>query len=121
MIAFFVIKIILLVLTLLVIVPAATNGNVAIRHGGLVRGLFVLFVIACLNNILWLLIIFATAGGIIPANWFTFGWLAILVNALAFKAVSKIAPNTLNVSSFGSAIFAALIMTIASLLINRLL
>lgn len=120
MLAHFIIRIVLMVLALLVVVPAATGGAVAVRKGGLIRGLLVLFVQALVNSALWYLFAILTAGGVIFANILLFGLVGLLINGLAFSVTGKLMPRHLHVESYGSAVWAALIMTVMSYLIHML-
>lgn len=114
----FLLKIALLVLTLLVVVPAFTGGAVAVRRGGFFRGLVSLFVVGLMNFILWLVFALATAGVALVGNFLTFGLVGVLINALAFLATARSMPEVLYVKDYGSAFWAALIMTVASGLIH---
>jgi len=120
MLANFIIRILLMVLSLLVVVPLATGGSVAVRRGGLIRGLFVLFVQALVNSALWYLFAILTAGGVIFANILLFGLVGLLINGLAFVVVGKLMPRHLYVESYGSAVWAGLVMTVMSYVIHML-
>jgi uncharacterized membrane protein YvlD (DUF360 family) len=121
MLLHFVVRIVLMVLALLIVVPAATGGAVAIRRGGLGWGLIVLVVQALVNSALWYLFAVLTAGGIIVANFVLFGLVGLLVNGLAFLLAGKLMPRHLHVESYGSAVWAALVMTVMSYAIHLLL
>lgn len=77
----FVVKAVLMTLSLLIVVPVVTGGGVMVRRGGIIKGLFTLFVIACLNFALWLGFAVFTVGGAVLVNWLTFGLIGILINA----------------------------------------
>lgn len=113
----FVIKAVLMTLSLLVVVPVVTGGGVMVRRGGIIKGLFTLFVIACLNFALWLGFAVFTVGGAVLANWLTFGLIGILINALAYKCAAGVFPEVLYVRNYSSAFVASLVMTITSCLI----
>lgn len=113
----FVVKAVLMTLALLVLVPVVTGGGVMVRQGGIFKGLFTLFIIACLNWCLWLVFALFTVGGALLVNWLTFGLVGLLINALAYKCTAKAFPEVLFVRSYGSAILASLVMTISSCLI----
>lgn len=119
MILTFVIRLILMVLTLLVVVPAATGGAVAVRRGGFFRGFFSLIVIGLLNCCLWLGFGLFTLGGAVVANVLLFGLVGLCINALAFKLAAWLMPDVLQVRSFGSAFFASVILTLAAFLLNH--
>lgn len=112
------IRIALMVLTLLIVVPAVTGGNVAVRQGGFFRGLLALLVIGLCNSALWFVFALLSVGGVIVANVLLFGLVGVLINALAFVGTSKLMPSTLYVKGFGSAFWASLVMTAASFLIH---
>ena len=112
MLIHFVIRLVLMILCLLVIVPAATGGNVAVRRGGLCKGFLILVLQALVNSALWYLLAILTAGGIIVANVLLLGLIGLLVNGLAFVALGRLMPRHLYVKGFGSAVWAALIMTV---------
>lgn len=114
----FAIKAVLMTLALLILVPAATGGGVAVRQGGLIKGLFTLFVIGCLNFCLWLFFGLFTVGSALVFDWLTFGLVGLLINALAYKCTASVFPEVLYVRSYGSAFWAALVMTISSYLIT---
>ncbi len=112
------IRIALMVLALLIVVPAVTGNKVAIRQGGFFRGLLALLVIGLCNSALWFVFALVTAGGAILANVRTFGIVGILINALAFVGTAKLMPSTLRVEGFGSAVWASVVMTLASFAIH---
>jgi uncharacterized membrane protein YvlD (DUF360 family) len=116
----FLIRLFLMVIALLVVVPAATGGAVAVRRGGLFRGLLVLIVQALVNSALWYLFAILTAGGVVVANLLLFGLVGFLINGLAFVVVGKMMPAHLQVESFGSAVWAGIVMTVMSYLIHML-
>lgn len=116
----FVIKAVLMTLALLILVPMLTGGGVAVRSGGIIKGLFTLFVIACANFCLWLGFAFFTAGGAVLLNWLTFGLVGLLINALAYKCTAAVFPEVLYVRSYCSAFLASLVMTLSSCAIAQL-
>lgn len=117
----FFLRIFLMVLALLIVVPAATGGAVAVRRGGLLWGLVALTVQALVNSALWYLFAVLTAGGVIVANFVLFGLVGLLINGLAFVLAGKLMPRHLHVESFGSAVWASLVMTVMSYAIHLLL
>lgn len=110
----------LLLLTLLIIVPACTGGDVAVRRGGIFRGLVAMFFVGLMNYGLWFVFTLATVGVVIPLHYLTFGLIGLLINALAFKLTGKLLPEVLYVRSYGAAVIAALVMTCASYFITRI-
>lgn len=121
MLALFIIRTILMVLSLLIIVPAVTGGSVAVRKGGILRGLLVYFILALVNSGLWLGFGILTAGGVVLANFLLLGLVGLCINALAFVVTGWLMPRTLQVESFGSGFLAALTMTFMSFVINWLI
>ncbi len=120
MILTFVVRVILMVLTLLVVVPAATGGSVAVHKGGFFRGFFTLLSVGLLNMCLWLVFGLFTLGGAVLANYLLFGLVGLCINALAFKTAAWLMPDVLYVRNFGSAFWASLILTLASFFLNHL-
>jgi uncharacterized membrane protein YvlD (DUF360 family) len=114
----FIIRVALMVLALLVVVPAFTGGSVAVRRGGFFRALLALLVLGLINSALWFVFALVTAGGVFVASALTFGIVGLLVNALGFVATGKLMPDTLYVRDFGSAFWAALVMTFCSFVIH---
>lgn len=114
------IRLALLVLTMLVVVPVFTGNAVSVPKGGFFRGLFAVLGVCLLNWGLWWVIALFTVGTSLVANWLLLGLVALLVNALAFSLTAKIAPSVLYVRDYGSAVWAALIMTIASWVVHGL-
>ncbi len=117
----FLIRLALMVLTLLVVVPAVTGGGVAVRRGGFFRGLLSVIVIGLVNMCLWFGITLLTLGTVLPLQILTFGFVGLLINALAFRATAAVMPEVLYVKSFGTAFGASLVMTIATWAINHFL
>lgn len=113
------VRLVLMVLVLLVIVPAATDGGVRVRNAGFFRALFTLLLVGLLNTGLWMLVGLSTLGVAILANVLLFGLIGLLINGTAFVLASEILPEVLYVRSFGSACWASLIMTVASMVINH--
>ncbi|MBY0359500.1 MAG: phage holin family protein [Candidatus Obscuribacterales bacterium] len=116
----FLVRLVLMVLTLLVVVPAATGGAVAVRRGGFCRGFFSLLVIGLCNCCLWLGFGLFTLGGAVVLNYLLFGLIGLCINALAFKLAARLMPDVLYVASFGSAFWASVILTLVSFFINHL-
>lgn len=114
------VRLVLMILVLLVVVPAATSNGVAVRNGGFFRGLWTLLVVGLLNTGLWILLGLSTFGAAILANILLLGLVGLAVNGAAFYIASALMPEVLEVRSFGSACFASLIMTVASLFINQI-
>lgn len=114
------VQVILMILTLLVVVPAATGGDVAIRHGGFFRGLIALFGISIINSLLWFVFSVLSLGTVILANILFFGLIGIMINALAFSLCAQLLPETLRVRSFGSACWASVIMMVFSYFITKI-
>ncbi len=119
MIPTFVVRLVLLLLALLVVVPAATSGGVAVRRGGFFRGVLSLFVVGLLDLVLWSGFALFTLGGAVIANILLCGLIGIFVNACAFWVAGRLMPDTLQVRNFGSACWAATIMTVVTFLINH--
>ncbi len=109
------------VLVLLVVVPACTGGNVAIRHGGFFRGLLVLICISLTNIILSFGLIILTVGMTVVLQWLTFGLLGLLINALAIRITAGVLKDVLYVRNFWSALGAALVIVLANAAIHRCL
>ena len=120
MLTAFVIRLVLMILVLLVVVPAATNYGVAVRQGGFFRGFLTLLIVSLLNSVLWIGLSVTTLGAALLANVLLFGLVGLLVNGASFYIAAGIMPDVLQVRNFGSACWAALIMTVASGLINTL-
>lgn len=116
----FFIALALKVVVLLVVVPAVTSGNVAIRQGGFFRGLLILLSIGLLNLALWPLLAIFTLGAILVAQMATFGLVGLVVNALAFRIAGAMS-DAFYVKNFGSALGAALTMSVANIVIQMLL
>lgn len=117
----FLISLALQVLALLIVVPAVTGNGVAVRQGGLFRGLLVLFCIGLTNMILWFVLTLFTVGMTLVAQWLTFGLVGLLINALAIKIVGNTLNDTLYVRSFGSAFLAAIVMVLTNCAIRYFL
>ena len=105
------------VIVLLVVVPAVTSGNVAVRKGGLLRGLMILLGIGIVNWMLWPVLAIFTLGTVYIVQIISFGLVGILVNALAFRIAGGIS-TAFYVKSFGSAFVAALTMAVANVVIR---
>ncbi|MCA9804526.1 MAG: phage holin family protein [Cyanobacteria bacterium HKST-UBA02] len=114
-------SIFLQVLILLVLVPNVTGGGVAVRQGGLIRGLITVLFIGLVNVGLWVGLAMLTLGTALAVQVVTFGLLGIIVNALAIRVVGGILPDVLYVRNFGSAFSAAVVITICNFLIGYLL
>ena len=117
----FLITIVLQVLVLLIIVPAATGGGVAIRKGGFFRGLLALLVSGLLNLSLWFAITLLTIGMALVAQVITFGLVGLLINALAIKLTGALMEDAFHVRSYGSAFVAAIVLVVSHVLITRIL
>ncbi|MBX9686217.1 MAG: phage holin family protein [Candidatus Obscuribacterales bacterium] len=115
----FLVRLVLMILVLLVVVPAATGNGVTVRQGGFFRGLLALVVVSLLNSGLWMLVGVGTLGAALLANVLLFGLVGLCINGAAFWLTSALLPEVLQVRSFGSACWASLIMTVASMLINH--
>ncbi len=113
------VRLVLMVLVLLVVVPAGTGGGVQVRNAGFFRALFVMLLVGLLNTGLWMLIGVSTLGVALLANVLLFGLVGLLINGAAFSLASEIFPEVLYVCSFGSACWASLIMTVASMVIHN--
>ncbi|HMP50357.1 MAG TPA: phage holin family protein [Candidatus Melainabacteria bacterium] len=116
----FLIALVLKVVVLLVVVPAVTSGNVAVRQGGFFRGLLILLSIGLLNLALWPLLSIFTLGTILVAQMAIFGLVGLVVNALAFRIAGGMS-DAFYVKNFGSALGAALTMSVANIVIQMLL
>lgn len=116
----FLISLVLKVVVLLVIVPAVTSGNVAVRQGGFIRGLLILVSIGIVNLALWPALAIVTFGMVLVAQIATFGLVGIVVNALAFRLAGAMT-DAFYVKNFGSALGAALTMSVANIVIQLLL
>lgn len=117
----FLVTVILQVLVLLLVVPPATTGGVAVRQGSFFRGILALLCIGLANIALWSVLTIATAGLAVVASWLTFGLVGVLVNALAFRVTGGLFSDVLYVRSFGSAFVAAAVMVVSNFLINTVL
>lgn len=115
-----IVRMLIMVLTLLIVVPAVTGGGVAVRRGGLFRGLLSLFVIGLFNCCLWLCFGLFTLGGAVIADVLLFGLVGLCINALAFKLANWVMPEVLYVRGFGSAFWASTVLTVAAYLIQHL-
>lgn len=109
------------VLVLLLIVPACTSGGVAVRQGGLFRGLLAILLIGLLNVSLWFAITLLTVGTALIAQVITFGLVGLLINALAIRLTGAIMGDALYVRSFGSAFVASIVMVLSNLAIQHFL
>ena len=116
----FLVRLVLMVLVLLVVVPAATADGVAVRKAGFFRAVLSLFVVGLFNTGLWMLIGVSTLGVAVLANILLFGLVGLLINGASFYLASSLMPNVLQVRSFGSACWASLIMTVASMFIGQI-
>lgn len=111
---------VLQVLVLLIIVPAVTGGNVAIRQGGFFRGLLILVCIGIVNWMLWPILTIFTLGMVLVFQAITYGLVGIVINALAFRIAGGMS-TSFHVKSFGSALVAAITMAIANVGIHMLI
>lgn len=119
MLTTFLLRVVLLVLTLLVVVPAATDNGVAVRRGGFFRGFLSLLVIGLLNLGLWAGFTLLTLGTAVIVNVLLCGLVGVFVQATAFCLASRMMPDVLHVRNFGTACWASVIMTVAAFLINH--
>lgn len=113
----FLIALALKVVVLLVVVPAVTSGNVAVRNGGFFRGLLILLSIGIINLALWPALAIVTFGMVLVVQMVTFGLVGIVVNAIAFRIAGAMS-ESFHVKNFGSALGAALTMSVANILIQ---
>lgn len=114
-----ILQVVLLVLAWLVAVPALTGNNVSVR-GGFFAGLLVLLLVGVANIALWSVLTVLTVGGTIVGNHLFFGLVGLLINGLAILCTGRLFPGVLYVRDYGSAFFAALVMTLASYGIHML-
>lgn len=115
-----ILTLVLQVVTLLVVVPAVTNGNVAVRQGGFLRGLLIILCIGLVNWALWPILAILTFGMILVVQMVSFGIAGIFINALAFRLFGGIS-TALYVKNYGSALLAAVTMSVANIVIHLLL
>lgn len=119
MLSTFLVHLVLMILVLLVVVPAATGNGVRVRNGGFFNALLTMFLVALLNTGLWFVVGVSTLGLALVANVLLLGLVSLVINGAAFSLASALAPEVLEVRSFGSACWASLIMTVASMMINH--
>lgn len=119
MLSTFLVRLVLMVLVLLVVVPAATGNAIRVRNSGFFNAIFTLLLVALLNTGLWFLLGISTLGLAVVANVLLLGLVSLVINGAAFSLASAMAPDVLEVRSFGSACWASLIMTVASMLIQH--
>lgn len=113
-------QLVITIVVLLVVVPAATDNGVKVLNGGFFSALWTLLVVGLLNTGLWAFVGVSTLGVAVLANILLFGLIGLAINGTAFWLASVLMPNTLQVRSFGSACFASLIMTVTSILVHHL-
>lgn len=116
-----ILKLFLMLVTLIVLVPAFTQHAVHVPRNGLFRGIAALIGIALVNWFVWTGFTVLSLGLVIPLNVLTLGIIGLLFNGLAFLAIGRLFPSILYVRGFESAVFAALITTLATYFIERLL
>lgn len=114
-----IVQTVLLTLSLMYVVPAVTDGGVAVRRNSFIRGVLGLVVLALGNKVLWHVIVAAGAMSAAPATILTMGVVAWLVNAVVIFVVGKIMPGVLHVRSFGTSMGAALALMVCGWLITR--
>jgi uncharacterized membrane protein YvlD (DUF360 family) len=119
MLSTFIVRLVLMALVLLVVVPGATGNGVRVRNSGFFNAVLTLFLVALLNTGLWFLVGVSTLGLALVANVLLLGLVGLVINGAAFSLASALAPDVLEVRSFGSACWASLIMTVASMLIHH--
>ena len=110
MLASLVIHVLLLLAAMLYIVPAATDGGVAIRRNSAVRGLLSLVIIALANNIFWHFFAISGAVRTVGAGLVEVSIVGWLFNSLAILLTGRIMPGVLYVRSLGSALGAAAVL-----------
>ncbi|MCC6979235.1 MAG: phage holin family protein [Candidatus Melainabacteria bacterium] len=114
-------KLFLMLVTLIVLVPAFTQHAVHVPRNGLFRGIAALIGIGVVNWFIWSGAALLSLGLIIPLNFMTLGIIGILFNGLAFLAIGRMFPSVLYVRGFEAAVLAAVVTTLASFVIERLL
>lgn len=119
MLGAFLLQVLLMSLVLILIVPRLTGQGVAIREGGILRGVLVMILIAVSNYIIWVLASIATLGSILLVNVLTFGLVGVLVTAVSLCVAERLMPDTLQVTSFSAALWAGLILNIAGFITNN--
>ena len=115
-----ILTLVLQVVTLLVVVPAVTSGTVAVRQGGFLRGALIMLCIGLVNFALWPILALFTFGTIFIVQMLSFGLVGIFVNALAFRLFGGIS-TALYVKNYGSALAAAITMSVANVVIHLIL
>jgi uncharacterized membrane protein YvlD (DUF360 family) len=113
--------VLLLLAALLYLVPAVTDGGVAIRKNSAVRGVLALIVIALTNKIFWHVLAVAGVSLAVPTALFTAAVVGWLANSLAIFTTGRIMPGVLYVRSFGTAMGASLILMLAGWVISLFL
>jgi uncharacterized membrane protein YvlD (DUF360 family) len=116
-----ILPVLLLLAVLLYVVPAVTDGAVAIRRNSAIRGFLALIVIALTNNIFWHVLTLSGISLAIPATLLAVGVAGWLVSSLAIFVTGRIMPGVLYVRSFSTAMGASVILMLAGFAISQLL
>lgn len=90
-------------------------GGLDVAPGGLGSFLFAALVIGLVNAVVRPVMVLLT----LPVTVLTFGLFLLVVNGLALALASVLSP--LQVAGFGSAVWGALVLTVVSALLSRLL
>jgi uncharacterized membrane protein YvlD (DUF360 family) len=109
----FLVQMLLVLTAMLWLVPVLTDNGVQVR-GGFVKATLILLGIAFLDAGLWIGLTALTVFTNLIANFLTLGLVGLLVRALAYWLFGRMFPGCLYVRSYGSALGAAIIMTVAS-------
>jgi len=113
MLLILILHVLLLLAALLYIVPAVTDGGVAIRRSSAVRGVMALIAIALTNKIFWHLTVLLGVHSTISSTLLTLGLIGWLANTLAIFLTGRIMPGVLYVRSFATAAGASLVLILA--------
>lgn len=108
----------LLTLSLLYVVPAVTDGGVAVRRSSFLRGALGLVVLALGNKVLWHVLAMMGAMHAAPTAVFTLSVVGWLINAVVIFCIGKIMPGVLFVRSFGTSMGAALVLMLCGWVIS---
>lgn len=98
----------LLALGLLYIVPALTDGGVAVRRSSFLRGMLGVLVIALGNKVLWHMLVSMGIMAMPLASILTLAVVGWLVNACVIWLIGRIMPGVLYVRSFPASLGGAL-------------
>jgi hypothetical protein len=115
-----ILHLLLLLAVLIYIVPAVTDGGVAIRRNSAVRGILALIVIAISNKIFWHVLVLSGVSLSVPTALLTMGVVGWLANSVAIFVTGRIMPGVLYVRSFGAAMGASLTLILAGWAISFL-